>query len=325
MNPPNEQIINDYRQRINLVLNYLISNLHENPSLERLAEVACYSKYHFHRIFKAVVGETVNDYKRRLRLERAALKLIYEQKKSISDISFECGFSSMQNFSKAFKRHFKLTPSDIKTELDFRKPKSICKQIGIINLGLEKNTMGNIQVESDHTGIIDSAKDYVMAKGDAMDVTVKDMPPLIVTYIRHIGVLDPAKLLGCFEKLIQWVSSRGLYNEDTLILGVIRDLPSITPAGRCRYDACVTIPEHIKPDGEIGCQVVDGGKFAVSRCEVVNNNFHAPWYALMTDWLPFSGYHPSVPPAPYEIIRSAPNKKPTQKVNVDICLPIEAF
>lgn len=86
-------------------------NLDKDLSLEQIAETASFSMFHFHRIFKAVVGETVSEFTRRLRLELAANRLICNQHGAITGIAMDCGFSSSQNFAKAFRQHFGMTPT----------------------------------------------------------------------------------------------------------------------------------------------------------------------------------------------------------------------
>jgi len=63
-------------ERIQRVVGYLADHLDEELDLEAVARVAHFSPYHFHRIFRAAIGETVNDTVRRLRLRRAALDLL---------------------------------------------------------------------------------------------------------------------------------------------------------------------------------------------------------------------------------------------------------
>jgi len=64
---------NQYHERVNRVLDYIGQHLHGELSLNTLSQVACFSPFHFHRIFQAVTGETLNSHVRRVRLERAAL------------------------------------------------------------------------------------------------------------------------------------------------------------------------------------------------------------------------------------------------------------
>ncbi len=79
---------------------------------QEIAQSASFSMYHFHRIFKVVVGETVAAFTRRLRLELAANRLVSKQLDDITTIAMDCGFSSSQSFAKAFRQHFGTTPTD---------------------------------------------------------------------------------------------------------------------------------------------------------------------------------------------------------------------
>jgi len=58
----NTQANSEYAQRINRVIDYLRGNLHRPMKLAELADVACFSEFHFHRIFTAVAGETLNHF-----------------------------------------------------------------------------------------------------------------------------------------------------------------------------------------------------------------------------------------------------------------------
>src|ERR1700691_6151672 len=91
---------------MNRVVDYIQNHLAEPLDLERLAAVACFSPFHFHRLFRAWMGETLQSFVHRLRLERAAQMLSFDQVQSISDIASECGFSSSSAFARAFKQAF---------------------------------------------------------------------------------------------------------------------------------------------------------------------------------------------------------------------------
>src|SRR5215475_3705860 len=80
----------EYAQRIDRVIDYLRRNLDRPVKLAELAKVACFSEFHFHRIFKAVSGETLNNFTNRLRLEKAARLLRYSEQ-SLTDIALDCG------------------------------------------------------------------------------------------------------------------------------------------------------------------------------------------------------------------------------------------
>src|SRR5271166_4441263 len=93
------QASSEYSRRIDRVIDYLRENLHRPVKLGELAHVACFSEFHFHRIFGAVSGETLNNFTKRLRLEKAARLLRYSDQ-NLTDIALDCGFSSA-TFSRA--------------------------------------------------------------------------------------------------------------------------------------------------------------------------------------------------------------------------------
>jgi len=84
----------DYKKRVCFAMNFISQNIERDLSLDEIAETASFYKYHFHRIFKAVVGETVASIIRRLRLELAANRLLSKHHDDITTIAMDGGFSS---------------------------------------------------------------------------------------------------------------------------------------------------------------------------------------------------------------------------------------
>src|SRR5215471_11068037 len=107
------QANSEYAQRINRVIDYLRENL---------AKVACFSEFHFHRIFSAVSGETLNNFTNRLRLEKAARLLRYSDQ-SLTDIALNCGFSASATFSRAFCSGYDTSPSHFRKSGEIKKSK----------------------------------------------------------------------------------------------------------------------------------------------------------------------------------------------------------
>ncbi|MCX7749326.1 MAG: AraC family transcriptional regulator [Clostridia bacterium] len=99
----------NYIEQLEKAILYIEERLSEDIKVEEVAGAAGYSYYHFHRIFEAVVGETVGNYLRTRRLTRAANDLIYTGKR-ILDIAVEYRFESQEAFNRAFKKRFKVTP-----------------------------------------------------------------------------------------------------------------------------------------------------------------------------------------------------------------------
>src|SRR5687768_15821101 len=99
-----------YRHRILKVQLFIQEHLDEDLSLERLARLAHFSPFHFHRLFRALVGEGVYEYVRRLRLERAAV-LLKSTDRDVTAVAFDAGYETHEAFTRAFRRHFGLAPS----------------------------------------------------------------------------------------------------------------------------------------------------------------------------------------------------------------------
>ena len=100
---PKANTSTEYIRRINKAFEFIHQNLDQTIRLDDVASASCFSSYHFHRIFHALVGETVNDYVSRKRMERAASRLVHKPELSVTDVAEAGGFSSSANFSKAFK------------------------------------------------------------------------------------------------------------------------------------------------------------------------------------------------------------------------------
>ncbi|MHC0038796.1 AraC family transcriptional regulator [Pseudoneobacillus sp. C159] len=99
----------DYAVSVQRTLDYIEENLHEQISLVELAEIACFSPFHFHRVFQAMVGESVMDYIRKRRLTIAAERLFYSDEKVIN-IAIDVGFQYQESFNRAFKKLYSVSP-----------------------------------------------------------------------------------------------------------------------------------------------------------------------------------------------------------------------
>jgi predicted dithiol-disulfide oxidoreductase (DUF899 family)/AraC-like DNA-binding protein len=98
-----------YLSAISDVLAYVQSHLDEPLTPSRLGRIACFSEHHFHRIFRAVVGESVMDHVRRLRLERAAFHL-KTTRNTVASIAFDAGYGAQEAFTRVFQAYFGMTP-----------------------------------------------------------------------------------------------------------------------------------------------------------------------------------------------------------------------
>jgi AraC family transcriptional regulator len=112
----------DYVERVNRAIDHVISNLAHPLRLEEVSKAADFSPFHFHRVFKAFLGETLNQFVKRQRLERALFLMSHAPRQSLTDVALDCGFSSSSDFSRSFKQHYGLPPSafNIETFRNFR-------------------------------------------------------------------------------------------------------------------------------------------------------------------------------------------------------------
>src|SRR6058998_1730991 len=102
-----------YKERVLRVLVFIQQHLDETIELDDLARVAHFSPWHFHRLFRGMVGESVMEHVRRLRLERAAHRLKFGDQ-PVTRIAFEAGYETHEAFSRAFRAMFDHSPSEFR-------------------------------------------------------------------------------------------------------------------------------------------------------------------------------------------------------------------
>src|ERR1700676_2598212 len=101
----------EYDARMHRVLEHIDQHLDQPLDLERLAEVAHFSPFHFHRLFSAWMGETVGDYLHRRRVEIAATRLVAQPRIPVLQLALSVGFGSAEAFARAFKKRFGCSPT----------------------------------------------------------------------------------------------------------------------------------------------------------------------------------------------------------------------
>jgi AraC family transcriptional regulator len=291
----------EYLRRIHLVLDYIRAHVADDLSLDRLADVAAFSPFHFHRIFTALVGETVNQCARRLRLERAAALLKADPRMSIGMAALECGFESPSGFSRAFKRHFGITAR----EWDRRTP---------------LNNSKNGQVLSGFPLYTDDELAEM-----ALRVEIRALPAQPMAYIRVANAYsNPARIINAYERLTAWYAGCGGRRSDTLLIGMSQDDPEVTPLKLCRYDLCLTVPPHWTATGDIDGRELPACHLAVIHCVGDIYAVDRAWQYLYRYWLPRSRYLPDNLPA-MEIYRRQPDEIGWETYDIDCAIPVVAM
>jgi AraC family transcriptional regulator len=316
---------NAYIARINRVIDHIERHLDQPLPLRELSRVASFSPYHFHRIFSAMVGETLNAFIGRLRLERAASQLLHAPDKPVTDVALDCGFSSSATFARAFKAHFgvsasayrKIGKTNRNEEQTLRNP---CEAYAVSAGHLDPTT-------HNWTWRIEMKKNEQQPEQQTMtaDVEVKELDPVHVAYVRHVGPYkgDAALFGRLWGQIMKWAAPRGLIQpETTKCLSVYHDDPEITDDDKLRVSICISVPEGTKVEGEVGEMTVPGGTFAVARFELADDEYAAAWAALYGGWLPESGFQPDDRPA-YELCLNDPKQHPQGKAEIAICVPVK--
>ncbi|MBN2038791.1 MAG: AraC family transcriptional regulator [Spirochaetes bacterium] len=298
----------EYTSRINRVIDYIDANISKELTLDNIARVANFSAFHFHRIFRALVKESLTKYIQRIRIEKAASLLIHNPAKSITEIAYDCGFSSSQFFARVFKAYFKISASE------WRNKKS-------------KIMHTNSKIVKDSTADSDYNKSESEKTDDALaelNVEVKDLPDMHVAYVRYIGPYkgDADLFSKLFTKIFNWAFTRDLIDyKNTKVIALYNDDPDITDENKLRVEACITFPENTAVDRDIGKLTIHGGKYAVAHFKIDKDGFESAWDALYGEWLPGSGYQPDDKPT-FELFPNVLTEHSEDKIIVDICLPI---
>ncbi|QIJ86759.1 AraC family transcriptional regulator [Vibrio coralliilyticus OCN008] len=258
----------DYKKRLTPVIRYLEKHFNQPLNLPEVAALANLSPYHFHRTFKAVQGETLADYIRRLRLAAAADDL-FKSKQPILNIALEYGFSSSQSLAKAFKQHYGVTPTEFRDCENYQEFSKLARNSKIGHT-LRKN--GNEGESGDpYTG----SEPTMWSK----TMEIQKFEATKLAYIRVTGPYGEGYQEPS-SRLYQWAGMKGLA-ENTCIF-IFHDNPEITPNDKCRTDICLMVPEGTEVPGNIELQDFPGGEYAVMRQKITEpTQYSKAWDDLM--------------------------------------------
>jgi AraC family transcriptional regulator len=221
-------------ERLLPVLVHIQASLDQDLTLATLADRARLSPFHFHRLFRSVVGETLKQYTQRLRLERAANRLVLHDA-TILEVALDSGFHSHETFSREFKRRFQVTPK-----------------------GYREWGRGTIKRRS----IPVPPLDELYGEFELSRTKVTRMADLNVAFIRHIGPYEEVTD-ALWQRLADWAATKRLPG-DLIFLGIAHDAPGVTPPERLRFDAAIVVPEPFSAEGTIGHQVLGATEFAMT-------------------------------------------------------------
>ncbi len=297
----------EYIRRINTVLTYIEENLHAELSLQTISNIAFYSPFHVHRLFKAITNETLNAYITRKRIEQTALLLVHHKEYSIGAIADKYGFQNDATFSRTFKKIYGQSPSA------FRKSNlNNFSKIGKANSKIGQNNF----ISEEYLCNIISLKNWIKMNAK---IEIKEMPVMNLAYVTQIGMDG---LENAFYKIVKWATPKNLLSmPNTNICRLFHDSFRITDADKVRMSIGIRTDQHVAVDGEVGFTKIEQGKNIVGHFIIEPKEFEQSWSSLFI-WMNENGYK-KADRYPYEIYYNNVNEHPEKKCIVDLIIPIE--
>ncbi|MCW5936527.1 MAG: AraC family transcriptional regulator [Fimbriimonadaceae bacterium] len=291
----------EYEARVREAIRFVLERLDQPPSPAEVADKAGFSRHHFGRVFSGAVGESIAEFVRRLRLERAAHRLEHTDQ-SVSEIALDAGYDSLEAFSRAFRSAYLMAPTD------YRRSPS------------RHELRAHSQVHWWPDGRR-SAAALTITQETTMEATIKTIEPMRCIALRHTG---PYHLIGSkFGALFEWAGPAGVPVET--VLGVFHDDPGSVPAGELRSDACIAVPPGytLPDDTPVGVTMLEiaGGDYAVATHMGSYEGLSDAWARFAGQAVPATGREPA-PSASFEVYVNDCTKVPLEEVRTDLYMPL---
>ncbi|NKB77328.1 MAG: helix-turn-helix domain-containing protein [Gammaproteobacteria bacterium] len=293
-----------YHQRVARVLTYICHHVDEPLSVDVLAKKAYFSPFHFHRIFRAIAGETVGEVIQRIRLEFGA-RQIRHGVQDMAIVAQSCGYESTQAFSRAFRRGFGIPPGV------YRKRKSHPSFQGPLGrVVFDPETM--------KTKLLPIIEEHNMQ----IDITTK--PAVNYAYMTHYGPYNG--IAGMFDTLIQWGLTKGIDPANCEVFSLSYDSPKNTPSEQLRSDACVAIPEklqsRIAESDDIKIATLDEQRYAVYTHKGKYDDIADAYEQMIGSWAAES--NEQIADKPFvEVYNNDCRSLPQSEWLTDLCIPLK--
>jgi AraC family transcriptional regulator len=286
-----------YFQRIDKVIAELrrcIGQGDELPDLADLAKIANSSLFHFHRIYRALTGETVGRTALRLRLVRA-LQLLSEPDRAVTDAALAVGYETPQAFARAFRDALGMSPSELRAQ-----PERLADEMARLS-------------RAPGIGVTDEAP---------LRVEVVSIVAFDVVAVRASGSdLDLAEVYG---RLFAWAIEVGAIERLTGIYGLPRHDRRDTPPENCEFDCAVAFSGAIPAAPQFDALTIDGGDYARIRHIGGYAGLDAATDQLLGQWLAVDGHALRDFPIYHHYIDD-PEQTPETLLRTDIYVPIEVI
>lgn len=276
-----------YQRHLDAVTDYIYAHLDDDLSLETLAHVSGFSRYHWHRIYRAVRGETSAQTVRRLRLERAAAMLT-ETSWPVERIAWKAGFTGTEVFSRAFLRSYGTTPSRFRND-----------------------------------GRAASSGSSMMSCGSGLTSPVREAPGWPVRVEARCGYrLAVSEHRGSYMDIGRAFSRvRDRVGSGSLMVAIYEDDPDAVPPADLRSAAGTVVDPGTRIPHDLAERLVPAGRYAIMRYVGPYSSMHVAYLWLYGQWLPSSGEEPRDHPVIEEYLTDPATTPPVHAVT-DILLPL---
>lgn len=286
----------------------ITEQLDEALDLAVLARAAALSPFHF---FRGMVGETPLELQRRLRMERAAHRLLHTDK-SVTTLAFESGYDTHEAFTRAFRALYGVPPSAFRQSSPSAAECLRPQQVELAApSGIHFRTSGTIDPFVPFT-----TGDHVM------NVEVKTMPALRLATVHHVGPYS--KISEAFARLGAIAGQAGLFQQPSVaMIGVYHDDPETTPAHELQSDAAISVPEAAVLPAGLSELRLPAGRYACTTHVGPYTTLGDTWSRLMGEWLPKSGQRMQDSVA-YELYLNNPMTAPAEELRTEIYILLAA-
>jgi AraC family transcriptional regulator len=278
--------ISKYEECVLPVLVHCEEHLEEPLQLAELAAIAGFSPHHFHRIFQHVTGEAPKEYLRRLRLERAVYRLKVSPD-NVLEIALQAGFRTSETFTRAFTRHFGITPSEFR---------------GVVRGYRE--AVGDELGSATFAGFTEETPLTLRFNMEKEPVTVERTPPRHLLFVRHVGfetlLADGGPFLGLWDEILAFANAQHVEYSHEILVGITHDDPYVTDERKIRFDAGLQVSGPMKVSHPIGYRYIPPGLCVVRRHVGGMEEIAKTFAYIGVDWL-LSGEYCLRAAAPYEI------------------------
>lgn len=277
----------DYRRRVNLVVEYVREHLDSEMDVQTLAEISAFSPFHLHRIVRGYLGEPIGAFITRTRVETAA-KLLRYSDMAVSDIAYRVGYGTPSSLTKAFVKLMKISPTEYRTTKNY------------------------------HIMTTQSPRPEVnLSKGKIVELEAKT-----VLYVAATGSYSGVDFNTIFARLWEEVKRQGLYTAGIEHIGVYYNDPKITSSDNIMSDVCLRVCKPAVPNGDIAVKNIAGGRFIVFTYTGEYHKVGVAYDKIYGELLAKNGVEPRSNFCMEKYV-SDPRRTAPEKSKTEIYIPIE--